>query len=150
MACSTALELSIDLDAYGLEAPLGRMLFSAGRRRAWPPRITWASCPVVSNGAPLPAAAQWPPPLAAVPLFSVFPQDLAQLLPEVYVFTTSQAEKRLASVHPHIQRRVVHVRKATVSIVQLIRRNAQVEQNAVHAGQSPAFDHLGDLSKIAF
>ena len=47
-------------------------------------------------------------------------------------------------VHPHVQRRILGVGETAVRDIQLQRRDTEIEQDAVHARESGAFDRPGD------
>ena len=83
-----------------------------------------------------------------VALFAVFKQDAAELLaaPAVDHLVSGQL---LRAVHAHIERRVLHVGKAALRMVELGRGHAQIEQDAVRPGEAESCEHLVDIAEIA-
>ena len=83
-----------------------------------------------------------------IALFAVFKQDAADLLPAPAVDHVVRGQL-LRPVHAHVERRVLHVGKAALGMVQLRRGYAEVEQDAVRARKAEAFEHLVDLAEVA-
>ena len=52
------------------------------------------------------------------------------------------------SIHTHIQRTVMLVRKASFGIIQLIAGHSQVEHNPVHSRDIQIIKHLAQIAKI--
>ena len=83
-----------------------------------------------------------------VALLAVLKQNAADLLaaPAVYHIIRGQL---LLPVHAHIERRILHIGKTALSMIQLRRGNAEVEQNAVRTCKSLPFEHLVDIAEVA-
>ena len=61
-----------------------------------------------------------------------------------YSASTSSAVSSLVAVHPHVERRVLRVREAALDPVELQRRDAEVEQDAVDLGNPEAVEGVDD------
>ena len=57
--------------------------------------------------------------------------------------------QRRRAVHPHVQRRVVHVAEAPLRVIQLGGGHAQIEQHPVRAGDVQLLQYCADAVKIA-
>jgi hypothetical protein len=81
-----------------------------------------------------------------VPLLAVVPDDLRQLL---FIYTGQEVGGRLAhgGVHPHVERAVVPERKPALRAIELGRRDAEIDQEAVHRDHPQPVEHLAGLRK---
>ncbi|MPM55215.1 hypothetical protein SDC9_102008 [bioreactor metagenome] len=100
------------------------------------------------HGPVLPCADNGPGDGGSVPLLAVVIKNAPQLVLAPLVHHPAGGEVG-GSVHPHVQRRVVHVGKAAGRVVQLRRRHAQIKQQSVRGGNAAAFQDLRKLGKIA-
>ena len=81
---------------------------------------------------------------AGEPLLAVVAQDPGQVVDVVGVEDVGGGEP-LRLVHPHVERRVHAVGEAAVLLVQLQRRDAEVEEGGVDGLQPERLDHRGEL-----
>ena len=84
------------------------------------------------NGLLLPLSANGRGNLGGVALLAVVMENALQLLIGPGI-DHGGSGKGIGIVHAHIQRGIRHIGKTPASIIQLGGRNAQIQQNAVHA-----------------
>ena len=113
------------------------------RLAGWPPvrrvaagideRTSSASRAVPVNGSRSPLADDRVGDPAGEPLLAVLLEDPRQPVGRVGVDDLGRGDAA-ALVHPHVQRRVLGVGEAAGGLVELQRRDAEVEQHALHPG----------------
>ena len=140
-----AIQLAIDGDAQRLKHPTGGVAVAAGRGGH---RTADDVCQLQGgfNGGffafPHDGAGDGTGEL----LLAVAPEDVGQL-PLVQRSHQIGGGGPLLT-HPHIQRGVVMVRKTALGCVQLVRRHADVQQNAVHPVDAQLVQRLTHMHKI--
>ena len=142
------IQLTVDGDADGLKAALGGMLLFPQRlgRHGGLDHVHQLQCGPNGGGFPRPADALGDG--GGVALLTEVVEDAAQLFIGPLVHHLAGVQRRRA-VHPHVQRRVVHIAEAPLRVVQLGGGHAQVEQHAVGAGDVQLLQYLADAVKIA-
>ena len=142
------VQLAVDGDADGLKAPLGGVLLLPQRRRRHGGADHLHQLPRSLDGSLFPALHDVPGDGGRVALLAEVVQDAPQFLIGPLVHHLTGVQRRRA-IHPHVQRRVVHIAEAPLSVVQLGGGHAQIEQHAVHAGDVQLLQYLADTVKVA-
>ena len=146
-ALADSAELIVDGDADGLEAALGRMLLfpeGAGRHgRA----DDIDELERRFDGTVGPHALDGGGDLRGVALLAVFVEDGFEFFARPVVDDLIGGQ-RLLAVHAHVERRVGHVGKAALRVVELRRRNAQIEQHPVDPVEAKRGEDRADVFKI--
>ena len=142
------VQLAVDGDAYGLKAPLGRVLLFPQRCRGHGGLDDLHQLQRRLDGALLPRLHDASCDGGGVALLAVLKQNAPQLLIAPTVHYLAGGEVR-GAIHPHVQRRVVHIAEAPLRIVQLRGRHTQVEQHAVRPVYVQFGENVADAVKIA-
>ena len=140
-------ELIVHGDADGLKASLCGVLLFAQRLRGHGRANNVDQLQRRFDGRFLTRPADGCRDLRCIALLAVIIENAAQLALRPGVDDRPRRE-RVVLIHTHIERGVRHVGKAARSIVELRRRNAEVEQHAVHGRNPKGIEDRVDLRKI--
>ena len=140
-------QLVVDGDADGLKAALGRVLLlpQSGSGHGAFDHVYQLQRRL--DGRLLPAAADGCGDPGRKELLAVIIQNTLEFLVRPCVHDLTGVPDVLA-VHAHIQRRVRHIGKAPLPVVQLGRGNPQIQQNAVHLVDAQFLERLIHVAEI--
>ena len=124
-------QLIIDCDSNCLKAALGRMLLFPQGLSGQSPSDHIHQLKGCFNGRILPLPVNGPGDLRCIALFPIFIENPAKLFPGPLVDHVI-GRQPILPIHTHIQRRIRHIGKAALAIIQLRGRNTEVEEHPVH------------------
>ena len=85
-------------------------------------------------------------PVVSIFFFAVFKKDFREPIRGIFVDHIFGG-KFVFAVHSHIERGVVHIRKAAGRVVKLMRRHAEIGKNSV--GKNPFFfENFGNIREF--
>ena len=140
------VQLVVDCNAQRLEGAAGRVLVLAplGRRHGAGHDVGQLQGRL--DGGSLPCLDDLARDLPGEGFFAVILEDAGQLLPALGVHKVGGSLALLA--HPHIQRSVCPVGKASRGIVQLVAGNAEVQQRSVDLVDAQLFQSLSRIAEV--
>ena len=141
-------QLVVHGDADRLKAALGGMLFFAQRRTRHGRADHIDQLQRGRDRLLRPGAYDRPGDARRVALLAVFIQNAFELALRPLIDDVPRAQTA-GRVHAHVERSVVHIRKAALRLVELRRGNAEVEEHAVHGADAETVKNGGRVAEVA-